>query len=348
MKIIIYSIIFVLAFGAEQALPQSSEGKPQAKEAEIKKEEVTFQNGGVTLSGDLCTPSGDGPFPVFIWCHGSGGQSRYSADFVRTFVKSGYAFLSWDKIGNGKSGGIFYQQSLTMRAREVHAAAEMLMKRKDIDPNRISFVGVSQAGYVLPRVIMAFPTAEKLVLVGPGSWSVSEEFAYQKQTMRNVMAKNWAANGVFKPNEIDEILNLMDPVYSASASNVFDAFQEFHKQAKTKSWYTKFRTAFPPPPETPTELEDYQIFLQEAFAFDAVKEYSGIPCPTLIMFGENDECVNPKVGIPNIQTGFAKSGNSQLTVKVYPGAGHVLNCAGNQPGKDLGEWLAKNPGPLSK
>jgi len=105
MKIIIYSIIFVLAFGAEQALPQSSEGKPQAKEAEIKKEEVTFQNGGVTLSGDLCTPSGDGPFPVFIWCHGSGGQSRYSADFVRTFVKSGYAFLSWDKIGNGKSGG---------------------------------------------------------------------------------------------------------------------------------------------------------------------------------------------------------------------------------------------------
>jgi len=76
MKIIIYSIIFVLAFGAEQALPQSSEGKPQAKEAEIKKEEVTFQNGGVTLSGDLCTPSGDGPFPVFIWCHGSRAQGE--------------------------------------------------------------------------------------------------------------------------------------------------------------------------------------------------------------------------------------------------------------------------------
>jgi pimeloyl-ACP methyl ester carboxylesterase len=179
-------------------------------------------------------------------------------------------------------------------------------------------------------------------LVGPGSWSVGEEFAYQKQTMRNVMAKNWAANGDFKPNEIDEILHLMDLVYSAPASNVFEAVQEFHKQAKTKSWYPKFRTAFPPPPETPGELNDCKLWSQEAFGFDAVKEYSGIPCPTLILFGENDECVNPKVCIPNIQAGFAKSGNSRLTVKVYPGAGHVLNGAGNQPEKDVEEWLVQN------
>ena len=307
----------------------------------LKEEEVTFQNGNVTLSGALITPSGSGPFPVFIWCHGSGPATRGNVSmFARNFIKSGYALLSWDKPGLGKSSGIFYQQSLTTRAQEVLAAVAMLRIRSDIDADRISFCGASQAGYVLPRVIKAFPRAEKLVLIGPGSWSFGEERVYQKQSLS--MPKICALVGITDRNEIDEVAGLYKKVECASDADFYEVSMQFNQEVKGKAYCQKIRRIFAPPPETPLELSDSKRMCQELFNFNAVQEYAGIPCPTLIMFGENDECVDPKVGIRNIQNGFKKSGNSKLTVKVYPGAGHGLNGAGDRPAQDLEEWLSQN------
>lgn len=303
----------------------------------MKQEEVTFQNGDVTLSGDLLLPAGPGPFPVFIWCHGSGPATREWAMCTKSFVKSGYALLTWDKPGVGKSSGLSYLQSLTTRAHEVLAAVEMLMKRNDIETNRISFCGISQAGYVLPRVIKAFPKAEKLVLIGPGSWSFGEERAYQKQALP--MKKICANAGIAEPQVIDEIALLYEKVERAPDADFCEALVRFCEEAEGKAWCQKLRMVVPPPPETPRELSDFKRLIHEGSCFDAVQEYARIPCPTLIMFGENDECVDPKVGIRNIRAGFEKSGNSQLTVNVYSGAGHCLNGAGDQPAQDIEAWL---------
>lgn len=255
--------------------------------------------------------------------------------FVDCFVESGYAFLSWDKPGLGKSTGVFYQQSLTTRAQEVLAAANRVMLRPDIDASRVSFVGLSQAGYVLPRVIKAFPKTRNLVLIGPGSWSFSEERAYQKQTQPKIVAS------VFSDQPgTDEIAMLLERLFSAPDSEFFDTWLEFHKEAKGKPWYQKFKAAFPPPPESADELNDCKLLFQQGLAFDAVQEYSGIPCRTLVLFGGNDECVNPTVGMENIRAGFRKSGNARLTFRVYPGASHTLKGAGDQPQKDIKDWLS--------
>jgi pimeloyl-ACP methyl ester carboxylesterase len=92
------------------------------------------------------------------------------------------------------------------------------------------------------------------------------------------------------------------------------------------------------------DLEDFKRLFREAFAFNAVQEYSAIHCPTLIMFGERDECVDPRAGLANIRAGFSKSGNSGLAVIVYPGAGHGLEGAGDKSKEDLLKWLT---GPLN-
>ncbi len=221
----------------------------------------------------------------------------------------------------------------------------MLMKRKDIDAQRVSFCGASQAGYVLPRVIRSFPQAEKLVLIGPGSWSFSEERVYQRQS---IPLKNYLSRvGLTDQAAIDEFLKMFGKVYDAPDADVVDAYAEFHLQAKQKPWYPKVRVLIPPPPTDADELADFKRLYQEGFDFDAVKEYSSIRCPTLILFGEKDECVDPNVGIRNIRAGFRASGNTQLAVIVYPGANHGLGGAGDKPKQDILDWLARFADPSS-
>jgi pimeloyl-ACP methyl ester carboxylesterase len=309
----------------------------------VVREEVAFKHGGVTLSGDLLKPEGAGPFPVFIWCHGSGKSNRqWGMEFAKTFVKGGYAFLVWDKPGVGKSSGSSYPQSLSNRAEEVLAAADFLRKRKDINAARVSFCGGSQAGFVLPRVIREFPKAEKLVLIGPGSWSFSEERAYQRQTVP--LQKYASLAGISDSQQVDEFLAMYGKVYRAADADFVASYIAFHRDAKGKAWYAKAQLLVPPPPAKPDEFADFQRLFQEGFAFDAVKEYSGIRCPTLILFGEKDECVDPKTGIANIRAGFKASGNTNLEVIVYPNGTHSLAGAGDKPKRDLAEWLAEKRG----
>ncbi len=318
----------------------------ESPDTEFQVEEVSFRNGGITLYGDLLKPQGPGPFPVFVWCHGSGKSVRkWGMKFSECFLKSGYAFLTWDKPGAGKSGGRFYQQSLSGRAREVLAAVKMLRTRKDIDGQRVAFCGVSQAGYVLPRVAQAFPKAEALVLIGPGSMTFGEERIYQRGTL--ALEKNLPFVGITKQSEIAEASAFWRKIDQAPDDAFADVYLDAHIDVKGRPWYPKFQ-AISSPPETPSEIREFKRAAREGFAFDAIEQYSAIRCPTLILFGEKDECVNPKVGVRRIRAGFRKSGNTKLSVIIYPGANHGLGGAGEKPKDDIMSWLSRLPRPRGK
>ena len=76
-------------------------------------EEITFQSGEFTLVGDLRTPSGTGPFPVFLFVHGSGPADRTLfggyLPIMERMLGAGYAVFSWDKPGTGQSTASQYQ-----------------------------------------------------------------------------------------------------------------------------------------------------------------------------------------------------------------------------------------------
>ena len=130
-----------------------------------------------------------------------------------------------------------------------------------------------------------------------------------------------------------------------------DAFAEVYleacESAKGKPWHPTILGLFSPP-ETPSEIREFKRAAREGFAFDAIEQYSAIRCPTLILFGEKDECVNPQVGVRRIRAGFRKSGNTKLSVIIYPGANHGLGGAGEKPKEDIMAWLSRLPRPGGK
>jgi pimeloyl-ACP methyl ester carboxylesterase len=121
---------------------------------------VRFTCNGATLAGTLALPTGPGPHPAAVWVHGSGEASRltYSGTpLVQALVQAGVAVLSYDKRGVGASQGKCCPGDsghFNLLAADAAGALQALATRRDIDPERLGFIGASQAGWVVPLAVV--------------------------------------------------------------------------------------------------------------------------------------------------------------------------------------------------
>jgi hypothetical protein len=125
----------------------------------IRHEEVRIQSGDAELAATISTPRwGSGPFPAVVSVHGSGLVRRQdlSSDW-RRLVPHGMVVLAYDKRGVGESSGRFQEVRLTTSeeqlrtlASDARACLEFLKKHPLVDPQRIGFIGGSQASWIIP------------------------------------------------------------------------------------------------------------------------------------------------------------------------------------------------------
>lgn len=131
----------------------------------IRTETVYFQSGNVTLAGTLALPRWhNGPYPAAVVVQGSGALSRWIYwGYAMHLVPQGMAVLIYDKRGVGESSGSQAQSAtwslegiancgemFNVLAKDAVAGVTLLKARADIDPKRIGFLGISQAGWIMP------------------------------------------------------------------------------------------------------------------------------------------------------------------------------------------------------
>jgi carboxymethylenebutenolidase len=144
----------------------------------IAPETVVVPSGKLRLRAFFWKPSGPGPFPAVLFCHGSGTDAGHTAGLPITkaaeklappFLKHGYAFLYLFRRGQGLSAdqGPFIQDTLkreeiakgkearqhlqfvlatTDHLDDVIAALSFLKAAPAIDPKRIAIAGHSFGG----------------------------------------------------------------------------------------------------------------------------------------------------------------------------------------------------------
>ena len=114
---------------------------------------IHFTCEGAVLAGTLYVPAQEGRHPAVVWVHGSEEQPRlgYGA-VVAPLVEHGIAVFSYDKRGVGESEGdcCTSQGQYNLVAADADGAVLALRSRSDIDPKRVGFYGVSEAGWVVP------------------------------------------------------------------------------------------------------------------------------------------------------------------------------------------------------
>jgi len=151
---------------------------------------VTFQNGDVNLAGNLFIPAGEGPFPAIVFVHGAGKYTSQDYKYLSFFfVNHGFATLTYDKRGVGASSGSYKmvgvesgEAVLEDLADDALAGVEFLKRNNQIDPNKIGFFGVSQAGWITPLAASKSSDVAFIVLYSGPVCTVGQEIYYSQTT----------------------------------------------------------------------------------------------------------------------------------------------------------------------
>lgn len=274
-------------------------------------QEVLFKHNGNDLAGVMMTPENSkGPFPIMVFVHGDGALPfdayGYYHPLWNRLAKAGIASFSWDKAGVGKSTGDWENQSMDDRADEVISAIEVLKQRADIASDKIGLMGFSQAGWVLPMVAENSNSPDFMILVS-GAINWMDQGAYLMQT-------RMTREG-FPQTQIDQeiIDHFQNSEKFLSPSSTYDEYLQFHRSSTTA--YKKRRK--------PMSRQRFR-FAKLNWRSDARDNLNYIQCPTLAVFGNQDLNVNVAESARIYEEEFKESGNTDWSIKVFPGAQHSL------------------------
>lgn len=299
-----------------------SAGSPAAGEsapAGAAESEVRFFNGDVELAGTLVLPAGPGPHPAIVYLHGSGPMTREGGlEVARRFSGLGLAGLAFDKRGTGGSSGDWTSSSLADLARDGVAAIELLKGRSEIDPGRIGFWGVSQAGWVAAEATAYSDDIGFLVITSGGGVAprVSERYAYAQAFERHGLPPEEVAEGLAA---IDAYMRYM--ATGEGRAEVAAAIES--AEARKAPWY---------------ELASLGRILPATEAgrrtwswvggWDPAERIATMRFPVLLLFGGRDTLVPTDESVAAWRRGLERAGNTRFQISVFPEAGHGIRMWG--------------------
>ena len=220
---------------------------------------VFVQSGNLTLKGLLWRPIGKGPFATVMFCHGSYATDDTIHEPINEasvlgpmFAGRGYIYLALFRRGVGLSKGqglnsadlmenafiqngqdgrneIQLQQLETAQRQDMLAGISYLIRRSDIDRNRLALIGHS-FGSSLALLVAEHDTVLKAVIIFSGS------------------ARSWNLSPLLRTRLISAVKNITCPImiihaqndYSTTPGYVLDsALNLFHKPHLLKI-YPKF------------------------------------------------------------------------------------------------------------
>ena len=128
--------------------------------AQVETRSVTFENEGATLAGTLYLPEGhDGSALPTVVVTGAwtSVEEQMPSVYAREMVKHGFAALTFDFRGWGKSGdlpnAVRYVESPAAKTSDIRAAFDFVATLPEVDPTHINGLGIcASAGYMVDAV----------------------------------------------------------------------------------------------------------------------------------------------------------------------------------------------------
>lgn len=297
-------------------------------------QELGFGSQGFRIVGDIRFPEAGEKHPVILMIHGSGPATRRGAvpfePMIEIFLRNGYAVLSWDKPGSGKSIGSFESgYSLRQRAQIIADAIGKISENPSIDASNLGLWGISQAGWVMPLALNLSDKIDFIIVVSGGGEDSIEQGAYQVAQM--------IACGGGSPEEVNTV-------------------EQYWATMNKATQYESYREAAEILLEIPGVYENTGLILSEeeqwapwprdidAF-FDPVDVLQVTTIPVLAFFGDLDKNIDPVQGAQAYERALTTAGNQDYLVKTIEGAGHVMvevetGCLGEFVGKQyMTEYL---------
>jgi pimeloyl-ACP methyl ester carboxylesterase len=281
-------------------------------------EEIAFDSGPFHVVGDLRLPPGPGPHPVVLFVHGDGPNSRTSGvtypPIMERILAAGYATFAWDKPGTGESTGRIDGNRVTeQRAKIVLDAMETLKARPDIDARRMGLWGISQAGYVMPRVLEQTDDVAFMIAVSCAGAPGVEQGIY-------LLASQMMCFGYSETGK-DELIG---KIRAFTMARSYDDFV-LHRTPFADILSFQALGRFGQRIDVPSREEWHPADpAREYYGYDPMDVIRATRIPVLAVFGERDTQVDPVQGAEAWREALAQAGNPHSRVMVFPATDHNI------------------------
>ncbi len=313
----------------EQSVVIRSQTPPKPYPYATKEVKIKNKAAKLELAATLSMPTGKGPFPAAILISGSGPQNRNSevfdhepflvlADFL---TRQGIAVLRYDDRGVAGSTGDFNKATSADFATDATAAFDFLVKSKDIDKQKIGFIGHSEGGMIAPLAFEMRPTAGFVVLLAGVGIPVDALLLEQLQavgsaeglaqsTLDSQMLINKSIFGWLKQLPVDQAKDSIQALFITALKQLpigdIEARQQLELQQKsTLKTYTD---------------PWFLYFIQ----YEPAAALAKISCPVLALNGDKDVQVIAESNLAGIQAALQKGGNTHVQVEALAGLNHLF------------------------
>lgn len=287
-----------------------------ARASTLGEREISFRNGSVELRGTFMFPRAKGPHPAVVFLHGSGPMTRAGArPYAEELAQIGVASLFFDKRGTGSSGGSWITSSLDDLAGDALAAVALLQKEESIDAGRIGLWGVSQAGWVATLAASRSKAVAFLILISGGGVSPreSELFSY---------ARAFDAAGL-DDRAKREGFGIIDSYFRYLATGKGRArLVADLEAARGSAWYPHARL------DRILPSEENRASWSWVATWDPAPYTAKLTQPVLLLFGARDRQHPTDAAVRAWREGLARAHNDDLTLIVFPEAGHGIRLRG--------------------
>ncbi len=259
---------------------------------------ITVQSEGYALNGVLLKSRGDyGKYPAIIFLVGSGGTSSYSTDyrnfvdyyFEQKLLNLGFAIVYFDKRGVESSEGVWYNTTFEQRALDAKNVALKVGGYDFIDENNIYLVGHSQGGWIAQIAVATWPDvfAGAISMAGP-TYGVRKQIIDEYHS-RFICDDNMSEEAALKK----------------ATRNVNRDLFFISLLGWTGNW------------------KQLRIIRD----FEAYEYIHSITKPFLFLFAENDELVNPKWAIEDLEKIFPGGPPPFIETYTATGQNHSFRVA---------------------
>ncbi len=294
-------------FFARGSAPQIATPPPSAAASDGTDQSLAVASPFGPLPGTLVLPVGEGPFPAVLLVAGSGpndrdetvGPNKPFADIARGLAAVGIASFRYDKRTKVYAAQML-GKSITVDDEvtdDAVAALRLLAQQPHIDHKHVFVLGHSLGALMAPRIATRDThIAGVILLAAPAAFDLDTVLRQTRYVagVEHATAQQTAA-------AIAPIAVARDTIAHADPTHP-PAGEFFH--APAIYWLS---------------LRDYR----------PIAVAHTLRQPLLILQGERDYQVTPDGDFAQWQAAFAR--DTRVTLKEYPGLGHLFMAAGNSP-----------------
>jgi alpha-beta hydrolase superfamily lysophospholipase len=254
------------------------------------------------------------PRATVILVHGNDPETREMGFIIPFFVCNGINVISYDQRGVGKSAGDWLLNGPAQRAADVEAIYDVMRKAPHVDSHRIGIWGFSNGGWTAPLVSIHRPLAFMILKSAPTE-SLTQNIDYEvKQTMRRHNAEDSLPQAIALWHAFERSLH--GTVSWSYTKRLYDS--DARQPWFQYSLMPDLDISIPPPPAKIAGLRRFVTF-DPTHALLSVSS-----TPTLAVYGALDRNVDAAHSAAQLREYLRRAGNRDVTIKMYPNAGHQL------------------------